>query len=167
MAFSANVTGLAELKAQFKRLPDVVQERLNEATEISVQEGARIAQANLMRSPSMNTRALHDHVGWAMNKKAGRGSFGIKRATTVFNIGGKKVRVKGIIKAGAGGGAAGGSKDQPSRRAHFVEFGTVHMAAEPFMIPAAESIKAPYLDRCIRAGKDIERDMSVVGGRNL
>ena len=167
-AISGHVQGLRELKAAFQRLPAIVQEHLNDATEITVREGVRHAQAQLQQSPSIDTRALYDHVGWAMNRKAGRGSFGIKRATTTFNVGGKRVRVKGLIRAGAGGSAstsAGATKDQPSRRAHFVEFGTVRMAAEPFMLPAAESQRGPYLDRCRRAGAAIERDMSTVGGK--
>ena len=61
--------------------------------------------------------------------------------------------------------AQGFTKDQPSRRAHFVEFGTRKMKSEPFMLPAAEAIKAPYLARVLRSGKSIERDMSTVGGR--
>ncbi len=161
------IQGMRELQAAFKQLPEIVRENINEATETTVREVARIAQANLERSPSIDTRALHDHVGWAMNRKAGRGSAGIKRATTVLNVGGRRLRVKGIIRAGAGGGAAGGSKDQPSRRAHFVEFGTAHAAAEPFMLPAAEAQKGPYLDRSLRAGKNIERDMSRIGGGRL
>lgn len=153
------------LKAQFAKLPAVVQEHMNDATLVSVQQGARNAQANLLRSPSIDTRALHDHVGWAMNPKAGRGSFGVKVSTftvkTTANfmrgeIGGRKIRVKGIV--------SGNRLDKPWRRAHFVEFGTTKMPAEPFMIPAAESIRNVYLDRCMRAGKGIERDMTV--GRN-
>ncbi|OFW37651.1 MAG: hypothetical protein A3J29_06150 [Acidobacteria bacterium RIFCSPLOWO2_12_FULL_67_14b] len=169
-AIAGHVQGLRELKAAFQKLPEIVREHLNDATETSVREGARLAQANLSRSPSIDTRALYDHVGWAMNRKAGRGSFGIKRATTVFTVGGKKVRVKGLIRAGAGGSAstgAGATKDQPSRRAHFVEFGPSTMPAEPFVIPAAEAIRADYLDRCVRAGKGIERDMATVGAGRL
>jgi hypothetical protein len=41
-----------------------------------------------------------------------------------------------------------------------VEFGTVNMSAEPFMIPSAESERMPYLQRCKAAGRHIERDMS-------
>jgi hypothetical protein len=39
------------------------------------------------------------------------------------------------------------------------------MKAEPFMIPAADAEKAPYLQRCNQAGKLAERDLSA--GRNL
>ena len=167
-AIAGHVQGLREAKAAFQKLPEVVRDNMNDATETSVREGARLAQANLSRSPSIDTRALHDHVGWAMNRKAGRGSFGIKRAVTTFTdlASRKTVRVKGIIRVNSKGGAFG-RVDKPSRRAHFVEFGTSKMPAEPFMIPAAESLRGEYLDRCLRAGKDIERDMSAVGGGRL
>ena len=165
-AIAGHIQGLRELKAAFQKLPEITRDRLNDATEVSVQQGARNAQANLQRSPSIDTRALYDHIGWAMNRKAGRGSFGVKKATTTFVSGGKKIRIKGIVTANANS-AKGWTKDQPSRRAHFVEFGTVHMHAEPFMMPAAESIRGVYLARCISAGRDIERDMTAIGARNL
>lgn len=41
------------------------------------------------------------------------------------------------------------------------------MPAEPFMIPATESQKAPYLDRCKRSGKTIEQDAAAIGMRNI
>lgn len=166
-AIAAHMAGLREAKAAFQRLPEVTRDRLNGATVTSVQEIARLARINLERSPSIQTRALYDHVGWSMNWKAGRGSAGIKRATTTLLVGGRKVRVKGIIRAGAGGGAAGGTKDQPSRRAHFIEFGAAHHSAEPFMLPATETERPHYLDRCVRAGKDIERDLTVGTGGAL
>ena len=167
-AIAAHIQGMRELKAQFQRLPEVVRNIVNDETEWAVQEGARRAQAILRQSPSIQTRALHDHVGWAMHRRAGRGSFGITRATTVFTIGGTRVRVKGLVRAGAGGSARtsqGATRDQPSRRAHFIEFGARHMPAEPFIVPAAVSVKGDYLDRVVRARTRIERDMSTVGSR--
>lgn len=163
-AIGAHIQGLRELKAQFQRLPEVVRDRLNAETEWAVRRGVQTAQRNLESNPSIDTGALRDQIGWAMNWKAGRGSFGVKPATTTFRSGGKRIRIKGIVKSNAKS-AQGFTKDQPSRRAHFVEFGTRKMKSEPFMLPAAEAIKAPYLARVLRSGKSIERDMSTVGGR--
>ena len=150
-AIAGHIQGMRELKAAFQKLPEVTREQMNEATEWGVREGARRAAANLERSPSIDTRALHGQVGWAMNRKAGRGSFGIKKATTVFTdlATRKTVRVKGIVRVTSG---AHGSVDQPSRRAHFVEFGTSKMPAEPFMVPAAEEIA-----RDMNSGRTWER----------
>lgn len=162
------IVGLDKLRAVFQKLPEVVRDRLNEATVDTLQQGVRIAQSTLERSPSIQTRTLYNNVGWAMNNKAGRGSFGIKAATFTVKtqanwgageIGGRKIRVRGTV--------VGNKVIRTTRYAHLVEFGSVHMKAEPFMIPAAEKVRGDYLVRCIKAGKDIERDASKIGGRNL
>lgn len=167
-AIGGYIQGLREAKAQFQRLPEVVRDHLNGATEISVKAIARQAQATIQASPSIDTRALYDHIGWAMNWKAGRGSAGVRRATTSYRSysGARLRRVKGLVRASARA-KKGYVVDQPASRAHFVEFGTPKMRAEPFMIPAAEAQKGPYLERAMRAGKGIERDMSTVGGGRL
>jgi HK97 gp10 family phage protein len=159
-----NVLGVPETKAQVARIPDVFRERMNDATEVTAKEVARGAQARLLASPSIRTRNLYNAVAAAMNRRTGKGKAGISAGTTVIN----GIRVKGLVTAGAGGSAlksAGARYDNPAKRAHFVEFGTVHMKAEPFMIPAADAEKAPYLQRCNQAGKLAERDLSA--GRNL
>jgi HK97 gp10 family phage protein len=67
-----------------------------------------------------------------------------------------------------GRGRAGVVASPAARRAHFIEFGTRFMSAEPFMIPAADSQKQPHLARCkAAAGKPIEKDMAAIGLRNL
>jgi HK97 gp10 family phage protein len=164
------ILGVRACREAFQQLPEITREAMNDATLWAVQQGARLAQAQIERSPSIVTRALHDHIAFAINRKAGRGSFGVTPGSTTFQIAGRRVRVKGLVTAGAGGSAsrsAGARVDKPSRRAHFVEFGTTHQRAEPFMTPAAEALRDPYLDRCIRAGTTIERDMAAVGSRTL
>lgn len=159
----AHIQGLREAKAAFQKMPEVFRDRMLAATETTVREIARLAQANLRRSPSIQTRALHDHVAWKMTRTNGRGKVGIAMGSTT--IAGR--RVKGIIVAGRGGSAlrsAGARRDIPSKRAHHVEFGNVHMPAEPFMRPAAEAEKNNYLDRCKRAGQEAERDLAAIGG---
>lgn len=136
---SVTIAGIPELQAALKKTPDVFRERLNDATETTVREIARQAQARLQASPSVRTRALLNAVTWRFSKSTGRGRVGI-----------------------VSGSVAGpdGKPDAPSKRAHFVEFGTVHMPAEPFMVPAADAQQQPYLDRCHRAGQLAERDLS-------
>jgi hypothetical protein len=134
-----NVIGVPETKAQLARIPDVFRERMNDATEVTSKEIARGAQARLLSSPSIRTRHLYNAVIATMNRRTGRGKAGVSSAS--FTL-------------------AGGRVDLPSKRAHFVELGTVNMPAEPFMVPAAEAQKGPYLERCNQAGKLAERDLS-------
>ena len=134
----ASISGMRELRAAFKRLPDVTRDRLNDiATEPTAREVVRNARARIQSSPSIQTRALLNGVDLSMSRANGRAKVGIRA-------------------------------DSPARkRAHFVEFGTEKMSAEPFMIPSAEGERAPYLQRCRAAGRAIERDMSTIGGRFL
>lgn len=163
---SGDVAGLNAAKAAFKALPDIARDRMLAATETTVREIVRNAQARLERSPSIQTRNLFNHVAWSISKATGRGRVGISAgSTTISNIATRtRVRIKGIVRQDSSGRQ---TIDKPSRRAHFIEFGTRHMPAEPFMIPAAEGEKANYLDRAKRAGRDIERDMANVGSRGF
>ena len=54
-------------------------------------------------------------------------------------------------------GAAG--RDAPSVYAPLVEFGTSRSRGAPFMTPAAEGQRRPFLTRLRRAGKQTERDL--------
>lgn len=141
-ALDTKIQWLREAKAAFQALPQIVRDNSLAATETTVREGARGAQARLLASPSIVTRNLFNSVSWSITKTNGRGRFGI----TNHSFGGR---------------------DQPSTRAHFIEFGTQHAPAEPFMIPAAESQKEPYLARMKAAGKGIERDAAAIGMRAL
>jgi HK97 gp10 family phage protein len=161
---SEHVRGLRDAKAAFQALPQIVRDNLGHATEVTVREIARGAQARLASSPSIVTRNLYNHVGWSYTKTNGRGRAGISAgSTTVSNIAAKRTfKVKGVVMSRGGRTFV----DRPSRRAHFVEFGTRNMPAEPFMIPAAHAEKQPYLDRCRAAGKGIEKDTAAIGLRN-
>lgn len=171
-AVAGRVQGLREAKAAFQKMPEAFRDATNDATEMTVREIVRNAKARLMASPSIQTRNLYNHVGWSLNRKNGRGRAGVSSGSTVVaaqagRMGRATVRVKGIVTAGKGGGAAGGKVDRPSRRAHLVEFGARHMPAEPFMIPAADGQKQPYLSRCVAAGKQAEQTLANIGSRNL
>lgn len=172
-AIAGHIQGLREVKAAFQALPQIVREHLNDATELTLRELVRHAKINLERSPSIRTRALLNNVGWTLNRKSGRGKAGVSSGSTTLSnsvmggIGRSIVRVKGIVIAGRGGSALtsqGATLIRPSRYAHLVEFGTRHASAEPFMMPAAESQKQPYLERCRAQGPKIERDAARIGG---
>lgn len=172
MATSEMVQGMRACRAAFKALPQVAKDAFLPAIEITVKEIARQAQARLLSSPSIQTRALHDHVAAKVIKASGRGIVGVSTGSTVIRRANRKagitgLKVKGIIVAGKGGGAVGSYLDKPSKRGHFVEFGTRTMPAEPFMIPAAESEQGAFLSRCQVAGRTIERDVAAIGSRNL
>ncbi len=165
-AIAGHVQGLREAKAAFQALPQIVRDRMLNATEVTVREIARGGQARLQASPSIQTRALYNHVAWSISKTTGRGRVGITSGTTtIANLQTRKtVRVKGLIVQGRDGKQR---IDRPSRRAHFIEFGTRFMDAEPFMIPSADAEKANFLARAIAAGKAIEADVANVGSRAL
>lgn len=158
-ALEAHIRGLREAKAAFQRVPEVFREKLAAATETTVREIARQARARVIASPSVRTGALRDHISWSMNQKSGRGRAGVTSGTTTFVSAGVKVKIKGIYRKTAGGWDP--QKIQPTRYAHLIEFGSRQAPAEPFMLPAAEAQKSPYLDRVRAAGKDAERDLSI------
>ena len=169
-ALQTHIQGLREAKAAFQALPVLMRERLGAATEATVQAIARQAQSRIQSNPSIQTRTLYNAIGWSYTKSNGRGKAGIKNVTTSITVGGKKLRIKGILRAGRGGSAltsAGTKLMKPSKYGPKVEFGTKFMPAEPFMMPAARSQEKPYLDRCLRAGKEVEKDVAAIGQRNL
>jgi HK97 gp10 family phage protein len=149
-AIAGRVQGLRAAKAAFQALPEAVRDRTNDATETTVREIVRLAGARILASPSIRTRALLGSLAWKLNRKTGRGTAGVKSGTV--NVVGGTITARPV---------------NPARYAHLVEFGTVKMPAEPFMLPAAESQKQPYLSRCVAAGRNIEKDLANIGSRNL
>lgn len=55
--------------------------------------------------------------------------------------------------------------EQPSKYWHMVEFGTVHMAAQPYIVPTAERYADKFVTHVRRTGQDIERDLQSRGQR--
>jgi hypothetical protein len=143
---NAAVQGLKEVTAAFRRLPEIAQLRLGEATE-------QTAFAVLQRSRAavrVRSGSLKSALNYSFNAKTGEAKVGVERDAL--------------------GGAAAAGVAMPSKYAHLVEFGHggPHPApAHPFMIPAVEAEREPYLDRCHRAGQAIERDMAAIGGSFL
>lgn len=170
MANTVTVRGLAQAKAAFQALPERMRAHLNDATDTTLSEIVRHAKSRIQSSPSINTRALLNSIGYSLNKNSGRGKAGVSNGSTTITIGSRKIRIKGTLKAGIGGSALtskGAKLIRPTRYAHLIEFGSRFMRAEPFMIPAARSQEQPYLDRCMRGGKGVEQDLAAIGMRNL
>lgn len=167
-AIQNHVAGLREAKAAFQALPAAMRDRMNEATAVTLSEIVRHAKARLLANPSIQTRTLLNSIAWTLNKNNGRGRAGVANITTTMNLGGMKVRVKGLVRVGRNGSALkseGARVIKPVRYAHLVEKGTRHQKAEPFMVPAAQSQVNPHLERLKRAGKEVERDLATIGSR--
>ena len=166
--FESNVAGLKELKQQFKAMPKVIQTEVNKATQLAIREAADYAKKEV-RANSYATGALHDAITSRMNWKAGRGSFGVARAKTSFGSwGARMVKLRGSLVAARD--VPGYEVMQPSRRAHFLEFGTAAHSiknrkhpggrAQPFIGPAAKYITPVYLAKLQKAGKLVETKMA-------
>lgn len=158
---AGKIAGLREAKRAFQALPDVTRTAMLEATSETVQAIAAGARARIQRSPSVQTRTLLNAVAWRVTKTNGRGKVGISPLQTKFTSVTTRRResFKGRIVV------RGGRQQlaRADRYAKFVEFGTRKMPAEPFMIPAVEDQKQPYLDRCRAAGATIAREVARVG----
>lgn len=166
-AIRGYIKGLSEAKARFQALPEITRDLFNEATETTLSEVRRIARQKLKASPSIRSRALYNAVNYRLNKKSGIGVVGIQTGTTTMQVGGKKVKVKGIVVAGSGGSALksqGAMLIRPTRYAHLIEFGRAGAPAEPFMRPAVAFQKPHFEKRMRDAGKGVERKMSTTSG---
>lgn len=174
-AIKGYIRGLSEAKAAFQALPEAMRVRSLAATEITLSEIVRHAKLRLAANPSIQTRTLYNSIAYSLNKNSNRGKAGVTNVTSTVlfaHMGGitRKIRVKGIIVAGKNGSAStsqGAKVIRPGRYAHLVEFGSKHMKAEPFMIPAAKTQEGPYLDRMKVAGREVEKDLAAIGLRNL
>jgi len=166
-AIAGRVQGLRELKAAFQALPEITRDAMLGAVRLTAAETARAAKGRVLSSPSVQTRSLFNAIAFSVNEKNGRAKVGVTAGSTtgLFAAGTgvagelKKRRIKGFIV----GSGAKARLVKPSRYAHFIEFGTRKMAAEPFMMPAVESQKQPFLDRCRAAGRKIEQQTAAVG----
>jgi HK97 gp10 family phage protein len=131
------IEGVAKAVKAFKALPEVTRLHLGDAAQKTAFAIGQRAKALV----PVRTGALKSKIGSSYSKATG------------------------VAKAGIEKGAVG--DEIPSRIGHLVEFGHAGPSPagpHPFMIPAAEAEREPFLDRCHRAGKEIERDLSQSGG---
>lgn len=160
---AVKIQGLREAKRAFQALPAATRDAMLGAVETTASEMARDARARLQRAPSIRTRSLYNAIAYRVTKTNGRAKVGVTpTSTTVHMIGSREKRkFKGRIFH------INGRQQlvRPDRYAHYVEFGTRKQPAEPFMMPAAEGQKGPFLSRCKAAGKHIEQNVAAVGAR--
>lgn len=123
---AGDVKGLREAVRTFKRLPEAARLALLEPTEATARALVDRARRQLEASPSIQTRGLYDAVAYSINRKTGKARVGIAR----------------------GRGRASRGANAPAQRAHYVEYGTIKMDAEPFMRPSAAAERQPYIARC-------------------
>lgn len=162
MATSPNavkVVGLKQAQAAFQQYPALLQERFRDATRATVQAIKARAKMQILASPSVRTRSLYNHIdATEPSKKSGFAKVGVTAGSSSAFIDPVSGKFWGIQRRG------GGSKVvTPSRYAHLVEFGSRHMAAEPFMLPAARAEQQPHLERIREAGKASEADAAKIG----
>ena len=123
------VDGLADLRKQMLRLKeDVATKIAGRATNAAAQIVKKQAKTNIQISPSVDEGDLLKAV---IVKKIPKS----KTPLTSEHI----VTVRGRGRRGAK--ARGGKAQATAPHAHFVEFGTVNMPAEPFLRPALEQEK--------------------------
>lgn len=116
------VDGLRELGERMRKLSEKVNKRLGRSsTNAGAQLVKKKAKSNIVSSPSVDTGSLRDSV---IVKK-------VKSSLTSEHI----VTVRGRGKTSK----KTGRKQTEAPHARFVEYGTIHMPAEPFLRPAFES----------------------------
>lgn len=165
---AGKIAGLRAAKAAFQALPEIVRDAMLDAVRTTASEIARNAQARLLASPSIDTRALYNSVAWSVTKTNGRGRVGVTAGSSRVSSGGRTRRIKGVLIAGKGGSALtsqGAKLKRPTTYAHLVEFGSRSMPAEPFMKPAAKAEESAFVSRCQSAGKGIEKNVAAIGMR--
>lgn len=124
---SVEVKGLRELGENMRKLSAKVSNRIaSQATNAAAQLVKKQAKVNIQTSPSVVTRSLLESV---IVKKIPKSQHDVTSMHAVTVRGrGKKIKKTGMLQKAA-------------PHAHFVEFGTVKMPAEPFLAPAFEQEK--------------------------
>ena len=140
---TVEVKGLHELGEKMRGLSAKVASRVaSSATSAAAQVIKKKAIANIKRSPSIDTGSLRDAV---IVKKIPKG----QSRLTSEHIATVRGKGKPYNKKG---------KKIIAPHAHLVEFGTVHMPAEPFLRPAFDTEKRRALDAMVsRLEKGIVR----------
>jgi hypothetical protein len=158
--FSVQIDGLPAMRAAFKKLPDVTRDAMAGAALETAQVIAGQAASSLVPGKGFQTGALKRALGATLNSRTGEARVGIRAG---FNV----------AIPGRGGSALtknGARLHVPTKIGHLIEFGHggPHPAgAHPFAKPAVRAEEGAFLDRCRRAGRVIEEQMAMPGGRFL
>lgn len=122
---TVRVDGLRQLGEAMRKLEKGVALRTaRAATAAGAKVIKKAAVSNIEKSPSIETGSLRDSV---IVKRLGKGESDLTSEHIVTVRGRGKVAKKGKNK---------GQRQTQAPHAHFVEFGTVNMPAEPFLGPA-------------------------------
>ncbi len=149
------VEGAAQIEAFLRQLPEKVAKKV---TTAALRTGgtvvAKAARAKLRANPSVDTAMLVTHIGVSTKKRPTKGSaevsVGIRKGKALLVRKGKK-------KA---------QLVNPARYAHFIEFGTEHSKAEPFMRPALDTSGSAAVAKVIEsAAKGINRETARLASR--
>jgi len=129
---SFEVKGLRELGVAMKRLErDMALKIAWQSTAAGARVVKKRAQRNIQSSPAVRTGVLLKSVIMKRVPKGERQDLTAAHLVTVRGRG--KRNRKGVLAAGA-------------PYAHMVEFGTIHMPAEPFLRPALEGGQREAVD---------------------
>jgi hypothetical protein len=123
-----------QARRAFKKLPEVVQTRLGEATD----KTRFIIEQKARARVRVRYGNLKNKITSRFSPKTGVGQVGIDKGSVTL---------------------PDGTVETPSRIAHLIEFGTQTAPAFPFMLPSVESEREPCLERCRAAGRHIEEDL--------
>ncbi len=106
-----------------------------------------------------NLQSLNEDIEAAARKAAMRAAFEIE-SEAVSRVPVDTGRLKGSIGTNEAGNiievGAGVREGSEIEYAHFVEFGTRNMAAQPYLQPAVEAVRAKYPDMVI---EDVRAEM--------
>lgn len=124
---TVTLRGAKELEALLKQMPERVAKNV---TVNGLRAGARIiakqARANVRANPSIDSRLLEKNITSRARRRSKQGS-------AVVAVGVARVTAMIVRK-----GEKNATKATPSRYAHFTEFGTKTMPAEPWLRPALD-----------------------------
>ena len=149
------VIGAKEIEALLKSLPEKVAEKV---TTAALRAGAAViarqARTNIKSNPSIDSGLLLKSVTSRAKKRSKKGS-------KVVSVGIRRVKEQVKRK-----GRKGTSAASPSRYAHFVEFGTKNMKAEPFMRTALQQKGAEAIAKITEfMGRGIAREAQKLAKR--
>ena len=140
------IVGLPSLKERFEAFPAEVQANLKQNME---QTAARVV-AMMKRLVPVRTGALRDSIGWTWGK-APRGAMtlGSVRADSALAItiyAGGAQATKRMQRRDSGGRESDQKRSGSfeTDEARLIEFGTLHMAAQPFFYPAWRANRGRY-----------------------
>lgn len=145
------VRGLSQAKAVFRRLPAETQQVYTDVAIAPTAEAiVTVAQSRLFPGHGFRTGQLKKSLGAVVDPKTGSARVGIRLGFNILAVGRTR----------------SGFSHRPTKIGHLVEFGHggKHKAeATPFMVPAANGQRTPFLLRAKNAGRVLENRMVEVG----